>query len=163
MHDDKKLLIMRHAKSDRGEMMQTDFDRPLNHRGEHEPKIIAQQLNALSISIDRALVSPAVRTTQTWELLAESLANIPDVIFDRTLYNAYVDDILEALQQHVRDDQTLILIAHNPGVSELCSYLCGENIEFEPATLAILHTNADDITSRLARPKGFTLERLLVP
>ena len=95
------LLIMRHAKSDSSKIICKDFERPLNRRGEKQPKFIAQNLADLNIDIDLALVSPATRTKQTFFELSKSLDYEPETIFDQKLYNAYAEDLLDVLSENI--------------------------------------------------------------
>lgn len=161
MHQDKKLLlIMRHAKSDQT-LCGTDFDRTLNARGHHEPQQIAHQLNELAIDIDIALVSTAKRTIETWELLKQHLKNPPSkIFFEQRLYNAYYEDVIDVAADFATDASRLLIIAHNPSVTEACSALSQQNYEFSPADLAILSTHSETLLMAI-KNRQFHLERVL--
>ena len=64
---------------------------------------------------DRALVSSATRTRQTWDLVHEALGDV-EVEFLEALYNAEPDVLRHAVED--REDQAgcLAIVAHNPGV-----------------------------------------------
>lgn len=134
-----KLLIMRHAKSDKSIYDLNDFDRPLNEKGSHQPQKIAAQLNELGIEINMVLVSPALRTLQTFELLLEELPNPPSLLLNPRLYNASLEDVLEVLDEHLDDikGQTFLLVGHNPSLSELVSLLSNKSHDMGTAELAI--------------------------
>ncbi len=162
MHDDKQLLfLMRHAKSEQAVDGMTDFDRPLNERGEDEPKVIAKELNHLGLAIERAIVSTARRTIDTWLLLEKKLAKPPEVIFDRRLYNANYQDAIEVLIEEAQTTKSLLMIGHNPSVTEICEYLCGEYHEFKPASCAVLVAQEKTLAASLAKPGLFKLDRLI--
>jgi len=157
------LLIMRHAQSDPPNYVAPDFDRPLDPCAEEQILNIAHDLNLLEITIDHALVSSSRRTTQTFELLAKNLRQLPEAYFERGIYNASSFDILDILQEHVLGSNSLLLIGHNPSVSELSYKLTGEFYEFKPACVAILRGNKKDLASSLASDFGFSLEKILAP
>lgn len=99
-----------------------DFQRPLDGRGRRE---VAQTATAIRDRIGAPslmLASSAVRTTQTATILRDRLST-PDttlpLVFERSLYHADWSHLLEVLQ--ASDDTTphLLLVGHNPGISEL--------------------------------------------
>ena len=69
------------------------------------------------------LVSDAKRTRETCALVQEVLPGLP-AEFDRRLYNGNLDDIFEVLNEQGKA-QSVMLIAHNPGIHELCETLAG--------------------------------------
>jgi phosphohistidine phosphatase len=146
MYEGKKLLlIMRHAKSDHLPSF-SDFDRPLNERGELEPQEIAKQLNARSIGIDKAVISSARRTKETWDILNRNLIKSPaHIFFEANLYNAYCEDMIGILLHHASNAKHVLVIAHNPAVTEVCNVLSGTFHEFKPADLAVLSTVAESL------------------
>ncbi len=162
MYSDKKLLlIMRHAKSDRTLTDLIDFDRPLNERGEGEPKVIAKSLNKLDIPFDQAIVSSARRTVDTWIVLEKKLDKPPNVTFDKRLYNAYYQDALEVLMEEAQDCDCLLMIGHNPSVTEICEYLTGEYHELKPATCVIMSAQDKSLLASLKKPGRFKLEKII--
>ena len=81
------------------------------------------------------LVSPAVRTQQTAELLqAHAFPGVP-VITERPLYLATLTQLLECLRDLDDAVGSVVLIGHNPGLSELCTHLSqdGETVELDTA------------------------------
>ena len=161
----KTLILMRHAKSDwmTGE---SDHRRPLNPRGRHSAAAIGRWLRTIDVLPDVALVSDAVRTTETWELLA--LPGQP--IFDRTLYHASVDVMLGLIRQQTSAD-TLLVLAHNPDIAELANRLVVEppdNTDFEhyptaSTTILTFETEAwNDVAPGAGRLKAFQTPRPLL-
>lgn len=161
MYEDKKLLlIMRHAKSD-PLSFGLDFDRPINKQGQQDAIAIANQLNIMGLRIERALISPAQRTVETWEALQNHLHHPPKAFFEPELYNAYCETILAVLRKQADDCHALLLIGHNPGVSEVCELLSGELPDFKPASLAILSTRHANLSDSLTKVSSFHLEVML--
>ncbi len=132
------LLLMRHGKSDWQPLGLDDFHRPLNQKGPKQSLAIAQELNNLGINIDYALVSPALRTRQTFDLLREHLNYDLASSFDLRLYNAGLSDLLEVLKDQINLCQVILVVAHNPGLSHLLNFLSAKNHLFSTAELAIL-------------------------
>lgn len=158
----KRLLVMRHAKSDRSEAIVNDFDRPLNQRGQHQPEIIAKELNRLRITVDKVLVSPAKRTRETWNLLGSHLAKAPEAIFVPELYNAYSQDFIDVLIDQAQTAGSLLVIAHCPAVAEVTEFFTGEYHDFKTASLAILSTKKDrPLSLCLSEPRLFLFEEML--
>ena len=114
----KTLLLVRHALSDPGEDGMADHERPLSARGRLDASEMGRRLLARSVQPDAIVASPAVRARATAELLAPELERHA-IRFVPALYNATSEAVLD---QVVRLDDALdsvILVAHNPGLTEL--------------------------------------------
>jgi phosphohistidine phosphatase len=121
----KRLLLMRHAKSEWRADDQDDIDRALSNGGRMTMRHVAEWLVAQDLVPDRALVSQALRTRQTWEHLRTELgADIPADI-QSALYLASPGTLLAQIEALPDDTETAIVIAHNPGIEELARMLAG--------------------------------------
>ncbi len=121
----KKLLLLRHghAVDAHGEM--TDVDRPLSTRGRAEALDAAQCIADARLRCDALLASPAARTRETATIVAAEL-DFPDPIdFEPSLYLGDANALLTAVGRCPDDHDTLLLIAHNPGLSELAQRFRG--------------------------------------
>jgi phosphohistidine phosphatase len=81
------------------------------------------------------LVSPAVRTQQTAELLqVHAFPGVP-VLTERPLYQATLAQLLDCLRDLDDAIDSVVLIGHNPGLSELCTHLStdSETVELDTA------------------------------
>jgi len=162
MYEKKQLLlVMRHAKSDRSLASLDDYDRPLNDRGQLQPAIIAAHLNKLKITLDRVVVSPAVRTRQTWLLLKSALIDPPEATYEPTLYNATDYGFIEALRQHADDCHHLLAIGHCPSVALVVELFTGKYHDFKTADLAILSPKKSTLMDALNQPNSFHCEDVL--
>ncbi len=157
------LLLMRHAKSDRSEEDLSDFERPLNYRGQQQPAIIAERLNEKKLAVNIALVSPAVRTRETWLLLESALNNPPKAIFEPNLYNAVVEDFIDVIKNHAEYCDQLLIIAHCPTIIEVAELLTGEYHDFKTANLAILRGKHNRLKDCIKHQKGFQLKKCSQP
>jgi phosphohistidine phosphatase len=114
-----RLILTRHAKSDWDNPLDSDHSRPLSARGFDAAPRIGRWLAGKGYVPGQAFVSDAMRTRQTWDLIAAELPNPPKAIFDRYLYLAGPDVLLGRLRHAT--DPCVILIAHNPGIAEFAA------------------------------------------
>ncbi len=117
----RTLVLIRHAKSSWDDPNQSDHDRPLNRRGRNAAPKIGAWLAAQGITPDEALVSSAVRTQETWALIAPTLESAPDRVSDRRLYLAHPSEMMARLQKAT--GACVVMVAHNPGTASLARAL----------------------------------------
>lgn len=118
-----ELMLMRHAKSD-WHSNKSDIDRPLNTRGSRDALNMGVYLSKMNLVPDKIIVSAARRTQETAELLLNNL-DVPEqnIIVDKALYLADRVALGEAIENYANDNQRTLLLAHNPGMDDLVSYL----------------------------------------
>jgi phosphohistidine phosphatase len=122
--DANTLWIVRHADAQPATGPGSDFERPLSSRGVVDCARLGTALAALSAHADRIVASDARRTRATAELLAPSFGCDGSRLFlERRLYAADVEDIFGVLRETPADVTALVLVGHNPGVSELAARL----------------------------------------
>jgi phosphohistidine phosphatase len=80
---------------------------------------MGRRLGQLVDGIDLALVSPSARTQQTWQLLADGLGPVAEVRTDGRIYQAWGEDLVEIVRTVPDTADTVLLLGHEPGVSEL--------------------------------------------
>jgi len=114
----RRLMILRHAKTERAEPGERDRDRTLTKRGRADAPAIATYMAHNDLVPDLALVSPARRTQQTWELVAAVFPKSPRRSNEDRLYNADTDDLMELIAE-TRGAPSLLVIGHNPGLHDL--------------------------------------------
>src|SRR6202158_2312680 len=117
----RRLILLRHAKSDWPDV--PDRDRPLAKRGRRDAPRIGRWLHAHGYQPDVVMVSAAARTRQTWDLVAPELGGSPAVHFEPRAYAASALSLLYLAQELPARYRTALLIAHNPGLSELATSL----------------------------------------
>jgi len=114
----RRLLLLRHAKSDWPDGFE-DALRPLTERGRSDAPAMGKAIVRAGIVPDLALVSTAVRTRQTWELLAPQLGKEVPFREESRLYGAPESVLLEFARKTPDEIHTLLLCAHNPGIERL--------------------------------------------
>jgi phosphohistidine phosphatase len=117
----RRLILLRHAKSDWPDV--PDRDRPLAKRGRRDAPRIGRWLREHGDQPDVVVVSDAARTRQTWDLVAPELGGSPAVRFEPRAYAASALTLLYLAQELPARYRTAMLIAHNPGLSELATSL----------------------------------------
>ena len=120
----KKLVIIRHAKSDWEDSSLDDFDRPLNTRGEENAPYMGNFLKEKSLIPDLIMSSPALRAITTAELIAKEVGYTSDIMQNQYIYEAYVNTLQDIVSYIPDTNEVVFLVGHNPGVSALAYMLC---------------------------------------
>lgn len=125
----KTLILLRHGFAQDGA---TDYDRPLSEGGKSGVLAAATSLLARSSGQPTLVASSAVRTLQTAELVAEVLktGNVRSV---RSLYLAAPPAYRSVVAETPESCQELIVVGHNPGLSELAQELTRTPRSLQPA------------------------------
>ncbi len=122
------LYLMRHAKSEWSGPGTSDYDRPINHRGQKNAKQVGLWMAANNFLPEKIVSSPANRARQTIELVCEQLNHSQVKIdFDEDLYLASLDTLIESVQLYKNDINSLMLVAHNPGLDYLVNELLSKS------------------------------------
>lgn len=167
----RRLLLLRHAKSDRPPGV-ADLDRPLDARGREAAPRMGAYLASEGLQPDLALVSPSKRTRETWEAVAAALDAVPLEIVE-TIYEAPPKALLDAVRAGPDTAGTLILVGHNPGMEALADRLVGAGPRaarnrlaqgFPTAALAVIEfdvarwseIDGDGRLERFVRPKDLS-------
>ncbi|MFG2072019.1 SixA phosphatase family protein [Nonomuraea maritima] len=140
----RTLIVLRHAKAAHVAGL-ADRERPLTHRGERDAQQVGQELRAAGLDPDVVLCSPAVRTRRTAQLAFPG----KDISYERDIYEAYADELLEIVRRCEPDARTVVLCGHNPGVHELAVGLAGGDYAFHPGAFAVIEVNTpwEELTS----------------
>src|SRR5438445_2277632 len=125
----KQLLLLRHAKSSWDDPDLDDFDRPLAERGSKAARLIGRELAARGWLPDQVLVSSALRTRDTWRLVAAELPAHPRIVFADALYDASAADILSQIRLADPSSGCIAVVGHNPGLEDLAKQLAGSGSE----------------------------------
>jgi phosphohistidine phosphatase len=125
----KTLIIHRHAKSSWDDFSLSDFERPLNNRGEADAPDMGRRLKLQGIHIDHIISSPARRAIDTAHLVAAELHYpLSKIEQDQRIYHASVRTLLNVINQIDDKRRTAMIFGHNPGLTELIDYLTGSDI-----------------------------------
>jgi len=140
----KRLTLMRHADAQWKDAQIADFDRPLTRRGNSEAEAMSRRMAELSLVPTLLVNSSAVRARQTAEIVARELGVPPrHVRSEESLYLAGATDILGLIQGMGPRIAHLLVIGHNPGISELTQLLAPARGTADLTTGAICSLNFD--------------------
>ncbi len=131
---------MRHAESDHPPHIQSDYDRPLTERGMGDTARAGDVLRERNSIPQWIFASSARRAHQTATGLVDHLELSPLVLqLDSALYLASPASLLQRIEETPEEIDTVLIIAHNPGMEELIYRLSGVRVTLPPAGLATLH------------------------
>jgi phosphohistidine phosphatase len=109
----RRLMLLRHAKSDRSTPGLRDHDRPLNARGRETAPRIGAYMASHALVPDLVICSTATRARETWDLVATALGRSPKVRYDERIYRNDPGVLIELVRTASNGD-TLLLVGHNP-------------------------------------------------
>jgi phosphohistidine phosphatase len=177
----RRLMLLRHAKTEHDAPSGHDQDRRLDERGRLDAAALGTWIGRHPPLPDAVLVSTAVRAKQTWEIARDAMKDAvreqvaqPQVELLDELYGAEPAQLLRLIRlAEVTDPARLMLIGHNPGMHELALMLAGsgdaaakKSLEdnLPTAGLAILDFAIDDwneVAFRRGKLVRFTSPKLL--
>ncbi len=160
------LTILRHAKAKQTSASGGDIDRPLAKSGFKQLQRICRPLATVKETPDWIVSSPALRTRQTAEKVAELIGYSRNFGWNDRIYAAAPYTLLNILQETHDTAHHILLIGHNPGVAQLVSGLCAGtdgrmNVRFPTAGLA--HFEVDIARWRQLHWGSCELRFLLAP
>jgi phosphohistidine phosphatase len=125
----RRLMLLRHAKTETDAPSGRDRDRRLDDRGRSDAAEIGGWIARHPPFPDSVLVSPAVRALQTWEIAWAAMKDFvpkPQVENLPELYGADPSQLLQTVRMaSATDPQRLMVVGHNPGMHELALALAG--------------------------------------
>jgi phosphohistidine phosphatase len=119
---ERRLYVLRHAKSSWKEHGLADHDRPLAGRGRRAAKAIGRHLREQGVEPELVLCSTARRARQTFEGIEPALGR-GAVRVEPELYGAGPADLLARLQEIAPSVRSVMVIGHNPGLEQLALLL----------------------------------------
>ena len=128
----KTLLLARHAKSSWDQSGINDFDRVLNHRGMSDAPVMAMYLKKCGYLIHQIISSDAARALATAEEYAKHLVSSEDLITHHDLYLASDRQIIQLVEALPQAYNTVMLVGHNPGMTDALNYFSQEAVEDMP-------------------------------
>ncbi len=155
----RSLILMRHARQ--SGVAARDHDRPLTDEGREQAFRVGARLAEIGDVPSRALSSTALRCRETMEALTAGIGRPIEADFEPNLYNASAHELLDALAAVDDRIESLLLLAHNPGMSMLALQLgAAREIDLEalragftPATIAVFEIEGgwSTVSARTAR------------
>ena len=120
----RRLILLRHAKAEPGGGL-ADALRPLAMTGRRQCGDIGTHLATRVLIPELVLVSSAVRTQQTWDLVRQAMGDVPEpeVVITDELYDAGPRGVLALLQEIDERVASVLVVGHEPTMSVTASML----------------------------------------
>ncbi|CAG0955711.1 MAG: histidine phosphatase family protein [Bacteroidetes bacterium] len=125
----KTIFLLRHAKSDWSNKELLDYNRPLNNRGLKDASFMSKLLKDKLSFIEAVYSSTATRAEQTTHFFAKEFGiKKEDVYWKKEIYDYHYEmqKLIRILLTIENRFQQVLFVGHNPGISEMAFYLCGE-------------------------------------
>ena len=137
----KKLIIIRHCKSSWSDLTLNDFDRPLNNRGVQDGNLMSKELSKIIDNVDLLISSSSKRTRLTADFFIK-LIKINKISFIDDLYHSSSENIISKLKKISNTYESIMVIGHNPGLTDLVNKLTSINLYNLPTCgVAIVNLN----------------------
>jgi phosphohistidine phosphatase len=165
----RRLMLLRHAKTERAEAGQRDRVRKLVKRGRADAPTLGAYMIHHDLIPDLVLVSPATRAQETWDLVADAFAKPPRQQTDDRIYNANPHKLFYVVAEP-RKATKLLIVGHNPSLHEFALQLIAsgdvearEQLRQKLPTsgLVVMDLPIDDWAE--LRPHSARLERFVTP
>jgi len=111
----------------------SDHDRPLSPKGVEAAKLLARELSASVPPPDVVLVSDAVRALETLKHLKDLIGEETEVKEIKELYDCSAGQLYNIILENQKERGHMLIVGHNPAVSQLYSMLSGEYTALAPA------------------------------
>lgn len=140
----KRLTLMRHGNAQWKDPQIADFDRPLNRRGSSEAEAMCRRLIELNLIPTILLTSTAKRAQQTADIVVRELGvSRRSLHCEESLYLAPAADILRVVQTTAPRVPHLMIVGHNPGITEIANFLAPATPIDDMATAAVCSLTFD--------------------
>ena len=149
----KSLIIVRHCKSSWADLSLSDFDRPLNKRGNIDGELMSNYLREKEKKIDKLILSTSKRTRLTSKYFTEKI-HFDSISYLDELYHASYSDIINIISKVENNFNSVMVIGHNPGLTELINQYTIMNIYNLPTTGVVKVEFKVDKWERITENKG---------
>tara|TARA_B100000683_G_C12491732_1_gene554769 strand:- start:15 stop:506 length:492 start_codon:yes stop_codon:yes gene_type:complete len=140
----KKITLLRHGNSLFQDSSTNDWSRPLSPEGEKECHDVAKFIKDCHPLPSKIISSNARRTIETVKILLEKNKWDSEILnVDKELYLASANLLTEKIQSQSESINDLIIVGHNPGLSELSSSLLKQSIYLPTSGCVSLNINLD--------------------
>ena len=121
----KTLLLMRHGKSSWKDKKIPDYERPLKKRGKAASAEIGKILRENELIPQAILSSPALRASETAEIVAKESGFPGKITFIYSFYMAEPDVYINYLKGLDDSLERVMIVSHNPGLEAFMQLLDG--------------------------------------
>lgn len=149
----KLLYLVRHAKSSWAEPGLADIDRPINKRGKRDASKMGMRLKDRGVALDLILTSPAKRARRTTTELVKAMGYEGEMQVVEAIYGGGAAGIVGLAQTTKESVDSLMVVGHNPNLTELANTLTGFKSDNVPTCAVICseHNSWSDVGVRQGR------------
>lgn len=119
-----RIYLLRHAEARHAAPGQRDFDRPLSEDGYAAAEIVADKASDKDYKPDLIISSTALRCRQTADAMRRVVSPSTEFRFVDALYNGTLEIYLSLIASQT-DQQSVMLVAHNPIIEQTLESLIG--------------------------------------
>ena len=166
----RRLMLLRHAKSDWATPGLRDHDRPLSPRGREAAAKMGTYMVRHALVPDLIVASTAKRVTETLDLMLPAFEQAPKIASAAAIYEAGASALLGIVKETARAVHGLLMVGHNPGFAEFAALLIASGEvearqrlleKFPTGALAVIDFPLDDWGK--LHPRAGRLDRFVVP
>lgn len=141
----RKIVLIRHGKAAPMDAFKKDIDRVLMERGVNDGYKVGYKLVEEGVKPDLILTSPAARASHTALILTRSMRVGSDILkVEDNLYHCTTESILNEITTLPDSVETVFIVAHNPGITDMAYHLSRGATTFLPTTgTAVLEFDID--------------------
>jgi len=141
----KTLYLMRHSKALNSSKDSSDFNRPLHPQGEIDAQTMGSRLLVKNPIPEIIISSPAKRALNTaLQVLKELQISKESLITNTNLYLASAQSILTVINNSNKSLNSVCIIGHNPGISELIYLLTGTSMNMTTSAIATIEIDCNN-------------------
>lgn len=132
---DHRLLLIRHANTAPGDV---DRSRQLTDRGRRDAAAIGAWLTAQDVVPALAVVSPAARARQTWDIAAAAFVSEPPTEIDEAIYTNNLGDLVRIVRRIDESVPIAAIVGHNPSIGEFAArFGAGRDADVATGTVVV--------------------------
>ena len=128
----KRLILVRHAKSNLNQPLVSDHERILNQSGKNEAQLIGQYLSNNQYIPSHIISSTATRALETAHIIIEQLKFKNNIETQSLIYSDSFLNILNLINNIDNQYQCIMLVGHNPTITQLINYITNVRIDHMP-------------------------------
>jgi len=158
----RRLILFRHAKAAPRQPGAGDPDRALTPSGREDAAVSGRWMIQNGYAPDLVLISPSLRTRETWDGVKD-LTPASRAVLEDDLYDASPEDIIAVIERVAAESETVMVVAHNPGLQEVAVRLLSEASSSDADMIATGFPTATVAVLDMSAATGARLENLFNP
>jgi phosphohistidine phosphatase len=154
----KKLILVRHAKTEPLTDAENDFERRLKKRGCKDARLVSDYLIGKDIKPGLIISSPARRALQTAQIMAGAFSLPESEIIEASfIYDGFsIERLIKKIEELAVGEDSLMVVGHNPDIALMAIQFAGDNLfNYPTAATSVISFSVSD-WHEIGRGKGKT-------